>query len=92
MATKETFFNGLVRDESGALRIGVFDTKTHLSQLLDEVQKGKVFHITHRGTVVAELRPITPQDKVLKRGQLKNSDYWISDDFSETPEDFGEYQ
>lgn len=37
--------------------IGVFDAKTHLSRLLEEVQRGKTFTITRRGRPVAVLAP-----------------------------------
>lgn len=38
--------------------IGVFETKTHLSELLDKVESGRTFTITKRGRAVAELKPI----------------------------------
>lgn len=38
-------------------RIGAFDAKTRLSELLDRVDKGAVYVITKRGRPVAELRP-----------------------------------
>jgi prevent-host-death family protein len=38
-------------------RIGAFEAKTKLSELLDRVDKGAVFVITKRGRPVAELRP-----------------------------------
>ena len=37
--------------------IGAFDAKTHLSELIDQVDKGAVYVITKRGRPVAELRP-----------------------------------
>jgi len=40
--------------------IGAFDAKTHLAELLAQVQQGKTFCITKRGRPVAELRPVTP--------------------------------
>ncbi|MFY9778975.1 MAG: type II toxin-antitoxin system prevent-host-death family antitoxin [Candidatus Baltobacteraceae bacterium] len=38
--------------------IGVFEAKTHLSGLLDEVATGQTIVITRNGTPIAELRPI----------------------------------
>lgn len=38
------------------LKVGAFEAKTHLSQLLDEVEKGAVVRITRRGKPVAVLR------------------------------------
>jgi prevent-host-death family protein len=37
--------------------IGAFEAKTHLSQLLDEVEKGVEIGITRRGRLVARLVP-----------------------------------
>jgi prevent-host-death family protein len=37
--------------------VGAFDAKTHLSRLLEEVQRGRVFTITRRGVPVAVLAP-----------------------------------
>ncbi|MGP6156245.1 MAG: type II toxin-antitoxin system Phd/YefM family antitoxin [Vulcanimicrobiaceae bacterium] len=41
--------------------VGVFEAKTHLSGLLDEVSAGATIVITRNGTPVAELRPIGPR-------------------------------
>ena len=42
-------------------KIGAFDAKTRLSELLDLVHEtGAVYVITKRGVPVAELRPLTP--------------------------------
>ena len=38
------------------LEVGSFEAKTHLSQLLDEVEKGTVVKISRRGKPVAVLR------------------------------------
>jgi prevent-host-death family protein len=38
-------------------RIGAFDAKTRLSELLDQVDNGAVYVITKHGRPVAELRP-----------------------------------
>lgn len=37
--------------------IGSYDAKTHLPELLRQVQEGKEFTITNRGKPVAELMP-----------------------------------
>jgi antitoxin (DNA-binding transcriptional repressor) of toxin-antitoxin stability system len=46
------------------ITVGAFDAKTHLSQLLDEVELGAVVTITRRGRPVAVIR----QDQSLGRG------------------------
>jgi len=38
-------------------KIGAFEAKTRLSELLDRVDNGAVYVITKRGRPVAELRP-----------------------------------
>ncbi|MET0546460.1 MAG: type II toxin-antitoxin system prevent-host-death family antitoxin [Caulobacterales bacterium] len=38
--------------------IGAFEEKTHLSQLLDRVEKGETVTITRRGKPVAKLTPL----------------------------------
>lgn len=38
------------------ITVGSFEAKTHLSQLLDEVEKGAVVTITRRGKAVAVVR------------------------------------
>lgn len=43
--------------------IGAFEAKTRLSELLEQVSKGRVFRITRRGKPVAELRPLTTSRK-----------------------------
>jgi prevent-host-death family protein len=40
-----------------ATEIGAFEAKTRLSELLDQVRKGRTFLITKRGRPIAELRP-----------------------------------
>jgi prevent-host-death family protein len=43
--------------------IGAFEAKTHLSALLERVEKGERFTITRRGRPVAELVPVRPRDR-----------------------------
>lgn len=38
--------------------VGVFEAKTHLSALLDSVERGETVLITRNGTPVAEMRPV----------------------------------
>lgn len=42
--------------------IGAFEAKTRLSELLENVRRGRTYRITRRGRPIAELRPI-PSDK-----------------------------
>lgn len=72
--------------------IGIFETKTRLSELIDRVEQGQVFVITRRGRPVAEIRPVTPARQKLARGCAKNQGYWMAPDFDEMPDDFSDYQ
>jgi len=44
--------------------VSVFDAKTHLSQLLHEVEKGRTITITRRGKPVVRLIPATEENVV----------------------------
>ena len=72
--------------------IGIFETKTHLSELIQKVMTGESFVITRRGEPVAELRPVTPERRLLARGAAAHPDYRMSDDFDEEIEDFADYR
>ena len=39
-------------------QIGAYEAKTHLSRLLERVERGETFTITRHGRPVAELRPV----------------------------------
>ncbi len=71
--------------------IGVFETKTRLSEILQEVEKGVRFIITRRHRAIAELRPIEEERRPLERGCAANPGYRMSPDFDEPLEDLGEY-
>lgn len=72
------------------ISVGAFDAKTHFSQLLTKVAKGKTVMITKHGKVVAKLVPadikITEQDpaieavkaiRVLRKGVFLGKDLSI---------------
>ena len=44
------------------IQIGAFDAKTHFSELLQDVLKGKTFEILRRGKPVAQLTSIRGTD------------------------------
>lgn len=74
-----------------AKEVGLFEAKTHLSELLDEVEHGQVIYLTRRGKRIAELRPVTPAKLPLTRGSAKNPGYRMAPDFDEIPADFADY-
>jgi prevent-host-death family protein len=41
-------------------QVGVYEAKTRLAKLLDEVEKGETIVITRYGRPVAKLAPLTP--------------------------------
>jgi len=45
--------------------VSVANTKSHLSELLDRVEKGEEIVVTRRGRPVARLSPIIPRKKPL---------------------------
>jgi prevent-host-death family protein len=71
--------------------IGLFDTKVHLSEIIQRVEKGERFFITRRGRRVAELRPVTPARLPLARGAARNEGYFMAPDFDAPLDDLAEY-
>ena len=71
--------------------IGIFEAKTHLSEIIQRVIAGEHFYITRRGKRVAELRPPTSERRPLERGCAKNADYQMAPDFDAPLDDLGEY-
>jgi antitoxin (DNA-binding transcriptional repressor) of toxin-antitoxin stability system len=51
------------------ISVGAFEAKTHLSQLLDEVERGAVVKISRRGKPVAILK----QDETVSREKALNA-------------------
>jgi prevent-host-death family protein len=49
------------------MTVGIFETKTHLSEMLDEIQKGKDYIITKRGAPIAKLIPYSEGQKKSRR-------------------------
>lgn len=43
--------------------VGAFEAKTHLSRLLDKVEKGEKITITRHGAPVAQLVPVETEEK-----------------------------
>jgi len=46
--------------------VGAFESKTHLSDLLDRVERGERFTITLRGKAVARLLPVGEKRDVVR--------------------------
>lgn len=73
-----------------AKEIGAFEAKTHLSEVLEEVRKGRTFVITKRGRAVAELRPASSPGRRLRYGCDKGR-VVIGSDFDAPLADMKEY-
>lgn len=56
----------------------VHDAKTHLSKLLEQVERGEEFVIARNGRPIARLSPMSSTARV--PGSLKGK-IWISEDF-----------
>lgn len=70
--------------------LGAFEAKTHLSRLLDAVEKGEKVYITRRGKRVAQLSAVD-EPKKAKFGCAKSANFYMSPDFDEPLDDFKEY-
>jgi prevent-host-death family protein len=76
--------NGILKE------VGAFEAKTHLSRLLDEVEKGSHIVITRHGKPVAELAPIVTKEKA-KFGSGKGAGFYMAPDFDEPLDVFKDY-
>jgi prevent-host-death family protein len=63
--------------------IGIFEAKTHLSEIVRRVSQGERFFITRRGERIAELRPVESERRPLVKGEAKNPGFFMSPDFDE---------
>lgn len=73
-----------------SIEVGAFEAKTHLSKLLDAVEKGDHVFITRHGKRIAELSPVKTNKKA-KFGCAKGSGFYMAADFDAPLEDFKEY-
>jgi len=74
-----------------SVEIGIFEAKTHLSEIIQRVIAGERFYITRRGKRVAELGPPDTDPLPLERGCAKNAGYRMEDDFDAPLEDLADY-
>ncbi|MDB5071858.1 MAG: prevent-host-death family protein [Candidatus Eremiobacteraeota bacterium] len=54
--------------------VGAYEAKTHLADLLDDVQRGVAVTITRRGKAVARLVPVDQKDE----GRQDAIDRWLA--------------
>lgn len=71
--------------------IGIFQAKTHLSELVEKVQQGERFTITRHGRPVADLGPVQSQAARPKRGAARSEGFFMAPDFDAPLDDFADY-
>jgi len=71
--------------------LGLFETKTHLSEIVKQVELGQSFIITRRGRAVAELRPANQDKPRMAAGTLANPGFSMADDFDVLPDEMKDY-
>ncbi len=71
--------------------VGLFEAKTDLATLVDQVQEEGRIILTRRGKPVAELRPVESKGS-RKFGASKGCLLYMAPDFNEPIEDFKDYQ
>lgn len=70
-------------------QVNVYEAKTHLSQLLEEVEAGDEVVIARNGRPVARLVPLQRTRRKRVPGSLKGK-VWIADDFDDQGGEWGE--
>lgn len=67
--------------------VSIYDAKTNLSKLLQEVAKGEEILIARAGEPIARLSPIQRSKREIG---FAEGAIWVSDDFDETSDDIVE--
>ena len=64
--------------------VNIYDAKTNLSKLLQDVERGEEILIARAGEPIAKLSPV---QKITRELGFASEQIWISDDFDDTPEE-----
>lgn len=68
--------------------VNIHEAKTHLSRLLEAVERGEEVVIARAGHPIATLSAyVPPRRKILPPGSFKHPEWWISDDFDDPIDD-----
>jgi antitoxin (DNA-binding transcriptional repressor) of toxin-antitoxin stability system len=71
--------------------VNIHEAKTHLSRLLEAVERGDQVVIARAGKPIATLSAyVPPRGKILPPGSLKGTDWLIPDDFDDPINDLFE--
>jgi prevent-host-death family protein len=62
--------------------VNIHEAKTHLSKLVEAVEKGEEIIVARAGKPVARLAPLEKQMQPRRAGALKGK-LWIADDFDD---------
>jgi prevent-host-death family protein len=71
--------------------VGLFEAKTHLASLVDQVKEEGTIVLTRRGKPVAELRPVESKGP-RKFGAARDLINDVAPDFNAPLDDFKDYQ
>ena len=64
--------------------VNIYDAKTNLSKLLQDVERGEEILIGRAGEPIAKLSPI---QKFTREFGFAREQIWVSDDFDDTPDE-----
>ncbi|HZB88053.1 MAG TPA: type II toxin-antitoxin system prevent-host-death family antitoxin [Terracidiphilus sp.] len=64
-------------------QVNIFEAKTHLSRLIEQVEQGGEVIIARAGKPVARLTRLEPAEKKPIRYGLMKGEIWIADDFDD---------
>ena len=72
--------------------VNVYEAKTHLSKLLERIERGETIVIARAGTPVAVLSPYVDPGTRPRQPGVWNGRVWMSDDFDEPLPGFEAYR
>jgi len=72
---------GLAKYNYDMKTVNIYDAKTHLSKLLDQVQQGEEIIIAKNGKPIADLKLHVPKKNKIKFGTLAGKIHFKDEDF-----------
>lgn len=68
--------------------VNIHEAKTHLSRLLEAVERGEEISIARAGVPIATLtRYEPPRHKIAPPGSMEGQGFWMADDFDDPIDD-----
>jgi len=72
--------------------VNIHQAKTHLSRLIEAIERGEEIVIARAGQPVATLVPYQPpRRKITPPGSMQGQGWWMADDFDEPLDDLFDY-